>query len=103
MSDLMRSILVSGIPLLIMIAFFFTWKKQAKVLAKVTLFLAVSIALFVCYIICMIVMIAFSADPNYDWVMKVGLFFAVAFLCWYAGWCSQYKMDKEEGIARKID
>ena len=103
MSDLMRSILVSGAPLLVMLLFFFIWRKQAKVLAKVILFFFVSIALFVCYIICMIVIIAFNADPNYDWVIKVALLFAVAFCIWYAAWCSQYKMDKEEGIARKLD
>lgn len=102
MSDFVSGLLVALCPVAVMFLFFFIWKKQAKELAKVKFFLIVSILLFAVTVILAAIVLIFNADPNYDWARKLIMWSAAAFCIWYAAWCSQYKMDKEEGISRKL-
>lgn len=103
MSDLFTSIIISLGCLTILLMFFFIWKKQYKELKKVALFKWVFIIGVVIIIATAIVVAVKGNDPNFDYFRKI-LMIATAGTCiWYGAWCSQYKMDKEEGIARKID
>lgn len=103
MSDLAVAIVTALSCLGVLLLFFFIWLKQFKVLYKVIFFLFVYIALAGSSILLDIFMVVKADDPNFEWVRKLGMWVTVGACIWYGAWCSQYKMDKEEGIARKID
>lgn len=103
MSDFMTSLIISLSCVGLILLFFFIWRKQFKDLKKVKGFIIVYIVLVIIVVGLATAVVILANDPNWDYLRKLTMWATVATLIWFGAWCSQYKMDKEEGIARKID
>jgi hypothetical protein len=101
-SDSLVAIVMTAACLLVMLLFYFIWKKQYKEMKTIYPFFYWSyIVMWVIWIVVAIVVLVKAEYPDFDgwrWALCIGTALASA---WYGGWTSQYKMDKSEGIAPK--
>jgi hypothetical protein len=102
MSDLVLSLVLSISCLAVILLFYFIWRKQYQEIKKIyPLFRWVYTALVIIFISIAIMSVVKSDDYAFDYLRKVLCIETVATVIWYAAWTSQYKMDKEDGIAPK--
>lgn len=96
------SLIVALCCLGVMLLFFLVWRKQFNILRKMSaLFFIVYLIGVIAFFAIAIFSVAKAEDPNFDYLRNVLMITTAASCIWYGAWCSQYKMDEEEGIARK--